>query len=113
MEVGRHDSARAPVAGGQRQHEGGVIEIGDGSVGSQLHRRVGIELGEGGKLLHFSLRPFLFDSHREHGRDGEEKMDFILGKFSPFSRVGAKNAKGPTLSLNSNRHSADHPMLDQ
>ena len=83
------------------------------ALGGQLHRRVGIELGERGQLLQFALRPHPLHRHRQHRRQREKEMDLVLGELPPARRVRPENAK--RLPVAGNRHGdpADHPVVRQ
>ncbi len=112
-DVRRKDLARMVTTGRNRQLERGVVEISDRSVGGQFHRRVGIELGEGGQLLQLGLRQVPLHRHRQHRGNGQQEMDFVFGKFSCMGGVCAQNPIGLAVTGDGDRHPADYSVLDQ
>jgi len=79
---------------GNGQSLRGVVEIGDGAVDVQFHRRIGIQLDERGKLLQFGIGPFALDGQADGGGGSHEKLHFIRIEFSAVCAVNAQHSIG-------------------
>src|SRR5208282_2890178 len=86
----------------------GLVEIGDGPVYVQFHRRVWIQLDERGEFLQFGLGPFALDGQADGGGGGHEKLHFIRIEFPPVRAVNAQHAIGPVVSGNGDGDTTDN-----
>ena len=98
---------------GGRQLLRRLVEIGDGAIGVQFHRRIGTQLDKRGELLQLGIGPLALDGQADGGGGGLKKLHFIRIEFPPVRAVNAQHAIRPVASGNGDRDAADHAMFGQ